>query len=554
MIEGSTSASLAPSQRTEHPAPNQVLFAAYEAALAVASELDLDKVLQRLVDLARQVVPAKYAALGVADSEGRIVQFLTSGISDEVRAAIGPIPQGHGLIGVLIHERKTLRVPDISKDPRSAGFPAHHPPMRSLLGVPILLGDRVLGDLYLTERLERSEFTEEDEAAVQVLAAHAASAIERAQLHREVSEGSRQATEQRNQLQSIIENLPSGVLILTAPDGAIELANSTALHLLFGESDTGGRLPVHGRDYRLLKADGSPLPTEQLPGYRALRGETARNRNFLLERNDGTRVPVLTQATPIRDRSGAIARAVVVHQDVTRLREAEQLKDDFLSLVSHEFRTPLTAIHGGAFLLAKQGESLDEETRQELLHDIFAESERLDRMLANMLAVAAIMAGRLEASTEPVLVAPLVRTAADDVAGRTPDHTFTFDLPDGLPPIEGDPQLLDQVLRNLYENAVKYSPGAGEICTAAEREGDRVRILVTDQGVGIAPEHVPHVFERFRRPGADPTVRGMGLGLYLSRLLIEAQGGRISASSPGAGLGATFAIELPVATGWDGAA
>jgi signal transduction histidine kinase len=162
----------------------------------------------------------------------------------------------------------------------------------------------------------------------------------------------------------------------------------------------------------------------------------------------------------------------------------------------------------------------------------------------------AILAGRLEANTEPVLIAPLAQKVVTEVAARSPRHDFAVDLPEDTPPIEADPELISQVLRNLYENAVKYSPSGGVIRTSASRDGDRVQIQVSDQGIGIAAEHVPHVFERFRRPGADPTVRGMGLGLYLSRSLIEAQDGEIAASSPGPGQGATFAITLPVAAGW----
>ena len=108
---------------------------------------------------------------------------------------------------------------------------------------------------------------------------------------------------------------------------------------------------------------------------------------------------------------------------------------------------------------------------------------------------------------------------------------------------------LGQPLRNLYENAIKYSSG-GMVLTTASSDGATVTIDVADQGVGIAPEHVGAVFERFRRVGADPTVRGMGLGLYLSRLLVEAQNGRIAARSPGVGQGATFSITLPIAEGW----
>jgi signal transduction histidine kinase len=106
-------------------------------------------------------------------------------------------------------------------------------------------------------------------------------------------------------------------------------------------------------------------------------------------------------------------------------------------------------------------------------------------------------------------------------------------------------------LRNLYENAVKYAPEGGVIRTTAESAGDSVAIHITDQGIGIAPEHIGQLFERFRRPGANPTVRGMGLGLYLSRYLVEAQGGKISAASAGPGQGTTFTITLPVAQGWD---
>jgi len=190
------------------------------------------------------------------------------------------------------------------------------------------------------------------------------------------------------------------------------------------------------------------------------------------------------------------------------------------------------------------------DTRRELVADIALESDRLDRMLRNMLSLAAIQAGRLEPATEPVLLAPLIRRAVADAARQSPRHRFRVDVPSGAPAAEGDPELLAQVLRNLFENAVKYAPEGGEVRTSVRFEDGIVHLAVQDQGIGIAPEHVTEVFERFRRPGADPTVRGMGLGLYLSRLLVEAQGGTIHAASPGRGLDATFTIDLPVAAGW----
>jgi K+-sensing histidine kinase KdpD len=527
------------------------LVAAYEAALAVASEVRPDAVLQRIIDLAREVVPAKYAALGVADESGRLERFIVSGLTQAEQDLIGPLPEGHGLLGTLIREGRPLLIADMSADSRSVGFPENHPPMRSLLGVPILLGSRTLGNLYLTEREDGAPFTADDLEAVQVLAAHAATAIDRAELYRQVEAARERAEEQRDQLRVILDNLPSGVLIQSAPQEQIELVNEAALAILLRQSAPSGTLPTYGRDYRLLHADGTPLPADQRPSARALAGEQVHNQQVMLERWDGSQLPVLAQASPLRDATGAIQRAVVVYQDVTRLREAEQLKDDFLSLISHEFRTPLTAIHGGAHLLSEQGDELDPETKHELLRDVVVESARLDRMLANMLSLAAIMAGRLQATTEPILLALLVRRVAAEVAARSPGYELTVDLPADLPAAEGDPDLLAQVLRNLYENAIKYSPGGGEVRTTARQDDGAITIEVTDSGVGIAPEHVTEVFERFRRPGADPTVRGMGLGLYLSRLLVEAQNGRIAARSAGIGLGATFAVTLPVAQGWN---
>jgi PAS domain S-box-containing protein len=535
--------------RGEPTGGNQALVAAYEAALTIATELNLEAVLQRIIDLAREVVPARYAALGVANRDGRLEQFLVSGISEEDRAKIGPLPEGHGLLGTLIREGRPLLVPVISADPRSVGFPPHHPPMRSLLGVPILHGSRTLGNLYLTERLDDRPFTERDLGALQVLAAHAATAIDRAHLYRQLEASGQRAEEQRDQLRVILDNLPSGVLIHSRQDG-IELANEAAIGMIFGKMAPGATLPVYGRDFRLLRLDGMPLTTEERPGQRALRGEAVRNQQVLIERVDGARLPVLAQASPLNNTDGTVTRAVVVYQDITQLREGEQLKDDFLSLISHEFRTPLTAIHGGAHLLAQQGEMLDANTRQELLHDIVTESGRLDRMLANMLSLAETMAGRLSPTTEPVLLTPLVQRVSAEVGARTPNIDLDAAVPEDLPPAEGDPELLEQILRNLYENAIKYSPSGGTIRTTASATDAMIRIDVSDQGSGIAAEHVHQLFQRFRRPGADPTVRGMGLGLYLSRLLVAAQGGTISAHSPGVGQGSTFTVMLPIAQGW----
>lgn len=149
-----------------------------------------------------------------------------------------------------------------------------------------------------------------------------------------------------------------------------------------------------------------------------------------------------------------------------------------------------------------------------------------------------------------MLLGPLIQRIQNGMRSRFPDATFRNQLPLSLPAVEGDPALLQQVLWNLYENAVKYTPGVRLIVTSGDVTGGTVAVHIRDSGIGIAPEHVASVFERFRRPGADPSIRGMGLGLYLCQLLMVAQGGTIWAESGGVGKGAMFSFALPIATGW----
>ena len=154
-----------------------------EAGLALASELDLDAVLTKIVSLAVDLTNATYGALGILDeTTPRIEHFITKGIDDETRALIGPHPVGKGILGLLIRERRPMRIPDIGSDPRSAGFPPNHPPMRSFLGAPVTALGHVFGNIYLTEKRGAQEFSEEDEAALVVLATQAGVAIENARL------------------------------------------------------------------------------------------------------------------------------------------------------------------------------------------------------------------------------------------------------------------------------------------------------------------------------------------------------------------------------------
>jgi signal transduction histidine kinase len=195
-----------------------------EAGIALTSELSLEVILQKLVEIARSQVNSRYAALSVLGEDGHIEQFVTSGIGEAERARIGHIPEGHGLLGVLVREGESLRLADISQDPRSCGFPANHPPMRSLLGVPVLSRGRIIGNLYLTEKQGGGAFEDADEEIVRMLSTQAAAAIETSRL--------------QEQLESLARFEERERIAMDLHDGVIQSVYATALQL----EDAGERL------------------------------------------------------------------------------------------------------------------------------------------------------------------------------------------------------------------------------------------------------------------------------------------------------------------------
>lgn len=508
-----------------------------EAMLAIASELDLDAVLQRISDLARTLVGARYAALGIVGPDGYLTQFITSGITAAERAAMGALPRGHGILGVIIREQQSLRLDDLPHDARAYGLPLHHPPMRTFLGVPIRVGGEAIGNLYLTEKTGPDGFTADDQRLVERLARHAAIAVVNARRFT--------ATETQRQLfETIIEHIPEGVTIREAPGGRLLAANGSARDLLGIAT-----LPPDGLDaptpgFRAERPVGGAYDLRETPTAHALlAGQTSLEEPLLLREADGRTVHLAESAVPVHDANGRVTVVVSLFRDVTRAREAEQLKDDFLSLVSHELRTPLTTIQGAAHLLLAQGDALSVEAREMLRVDIASESDRLGRMLRNMLALAAYQAGRLHVERDLFLVQSLLRRVVADAQERYSTHRVALTVPSGLPPAEGDEELIEQVVRNLVENAAKYSPAGGAITLTAEHTGGSLTVRVADEGPGIAPEEQGRVFERFHR--ASSSTRGMGLGLYLCQRLVEAHGGRIWVEST-PGRGATFSFTLPV--------
>jgi len=495
--------------------------------LAITSELALETVLNRIVDLARELSGARYAALGVPGPSGELAAFLTSGMTEEEEARIPHRPRGLGLLGLLLREPRTLRLSNLAEHPASAGFPENHPEMTNFLGVPIVSRGRVLGNLYLTEKRTGVEFTDEDARLVEVLARHAAVAIENAQLYQQV-----QAQQQR--LQLILDQLPEAVLLAERDPERITLANRQASDLLGWSIEPPVPFDEFLARNARIRIDGSQPTDDELPIVRSLRtGEAVSHLELRIERPDGERIAVLINSVPLFGPDARITGSITVFQDITQIKDAEQLKDDFLSLVSHELRTPLTTIQGAATFLQRDAASLDPETQQEFLSDIASESRRLGSLIENLVQLANIRAGRTRMETEPVHLRRMIAGAVAAVRQFAPEREVSVNVaPDLL--AEADPDRIDQVVRNLLHNAIKYSPSGTPIEISAEQAGRMVRISVRDHGPGITAADVPRLFDRFSRTsGAIASgAPGMGLGLYLSRHVIEAHGGEISIDRP----------------------
>lgn len=545
--------------------PAAQLEALDEAARDLASALAPDVVLQRITDRARELVCARYAALGVFDERGHIRQFITSGISEQERAAIGALPRGRGLLGALLKEGTPIRRRDLSQDARSVGFPPRHPPMRSFLGVPIVLHSHNVGNLYLTEKEGAEEFGVEDEALIVRLARHAAIAIERAQLYEA-------AQAERRRLQTILDTLPDGVILADARrGGAIVMFNAAAVQLWGAPpvpmpepplGDARGQMTlgaaalaayVRPPGARFSLPDGTEIGVEDLPSSRALRGEPVLGMEITIEQPSGQRVPTIASAAPLYDAEGRLTGAVSAFQDVTPVKEAERVKREFLSLVTHELRTPLTGIKGIVSGLLAEDVTLDPQEARELLGLVDEAADHLSGLVTNLLDMSRLEAGALDLEPESFHAGDVVAAAVREVAGVLRQHRLRQEIPANLPEVWADYAQTKRVLVNLLANAAKYAPEGTLVTVSAQvqpagggQSGQEVVLSVRDQGPGITAEELPRIFDRFSRGGGRP-VRGQagtGLGLAIAKGLVEAMGGRIWVGSR-PGRGATFSFALP---------
>ncbi|MBV9120326.1 MAG: GAF domain-containing protein [Chloroflexi bacterium] len=515
------------------------LLALHQAALALTADLELQSVLQRVADLSREVIGTRYAALGVLDESGeRLSDFITAGLDPAERRKIAHLPSGEGLLGYLIKHGEPVRVERIIDHKDSAGFCGNHPPMGSLLGVPVVAKGQVLGDLYLSDKLDGSAFSQEDEDTLVQFAAHAAAAIELArQYDASVTERSTLSTILDSMSEAVYEVDDRGIVtranratcrLLGLPETEIVGARVVAL---FRWEDSAGRL---------LEED------EYLYRDTLTHGEAREALDRFFRGADGRRTPVSISSAPITGARGTPVGAVQVVRDITREREAETLKDQIISLVSHELRTPLGHIKGFASSLLDPEVKWDAATQKDFVAEIDREADRLAALVTDLLDMSKIeSAGAASLEKGRIRPADLARDAIASVARVIADHAVSSAVPDQLAEIVVDGPQIERVLGNLVENAGKYSDPGTSIEVSAWMEGEAITFCVADQGPGIPMEYRDQIFEKFFRIKIGrPRTPGTGLGLPICKGIVDAHGGRIWVESV-EGQGSRFCFSLP---------
>lgn len=343
--------------------------------------------------------------------------------------------------------------------------------------------------------------------------------------------------------QATIDSFPDPVIVLDLL-GRVESANPAAQRVL------GVRPP---------DPSGTPLPWQPPESLaQAITDALRLQRPTLTEsfdkaltfRLDGDERQYLPQVRPIRSTEGETLGAAAVLNDVTRFRLLDRLKSDWVATVSHELKTPLTSVRLAVHVLLEEVVGPLEPKQIELLMEARDSTERLLKLIEHLLALAKLEDGREQLNLYPVEAVSLLRAAADTVATRAEDKRIEVRIEDepGLPRVMADEVRFGHALNNLLDNAITYTGAGGKVTLTAEAEGGGVRLTVSDTGIGIPAEHVPHVFDRFFRvPGRERTP-GTGLGLAIVREIVAAHGGEIRCESA-EGEGTTFIIRLPAAGG-----
>ena len=514
------------------------------AILRISASLDVATVLQEGVDSARALTDARYGIIATLDDTGEVQDVVTSGFTPEERDQFTSWPDGPRLFEHLRDRPGPLRLEDLHDYVRSLGFSPDLMPLSTVHGVPMRHRQHHVGNFFLAGKEGGGEFTSEDEEMLALFASQAATAIANARAHRDEQRA-------RRDLEALVDTSPVGVVVFDARNGRVVSLNREARRLV--ESlRTPGRAPEELVDVVTCRfADGREIALDRFRLVDVLSGATiVRAEEVELSVPNGRSVSTLVNATPIHSDDGAVVSMVVTLQDLAPLKELEGMRAEFLGMVSHELRAPLTSIKGSAATVLNAPQALDPAEVRQFFRIIDDQANHMDALIRDLLDAGRIETGTLSVAAEPTEVAALVDQARNTFLSGGGRHPVPIDIPPNLPLVMADRRRIVQVLNNLLSNAARHSAESSPIRISAAREGVHVAVSVSDEGGGIPAEQLTRLFRKHAGLGAGRGrggSGGSGLGLVICKGLVEAHGGRIRGESEGMNRGTRFTFTLPLA-------
>ena len=487
-----------------------------EISRIISQELNLDIVLERIIKISVEMLAGQAGLIAlrkvesgwyIANSNGlpvpilKYIQILFSQIQYQSDAINDELPQIYQHIQTIT-------------DTSSSG-------LLTSVGLPLIVHDRLIGVIVIF-RSYTGGFSTNDRALLQSFADQAAIAVNNAQLYTQVSQ-------EKQRIDALLDTVADGIIILTK-NQTIERCNP-AFERMVGlskqqiieqphENIIQWKVRRHGISLEEAIADGSNLINAS--GL-YVEGD--------IQRGKQSPLPVAITYAPLISEDGILLNIIATVRDITRFREAEEMKSTFISVVSHELKTPVALIKGYVATLRREDVVWEQEVIQDSLKVIEEEADHLAELIENLLDASRLQAKGLKLSLAQVrldlLAQRIVRRFKDSFYGKAL-HSFSLDFLEDFPIIMGDEARLTQVYNNLISNAIKYSSDGGSIRLSGQIQQNQVIICIQDQGLGIAPVDIPHIFDRFYRANeVSQNTKGAGLGLYLTRAIIEAHGGSI---------------------------
>lgn len=500
-----------------------------EITKAMTSRLDLKSVLRLILRASAELLAGEIGLIVLKEDEAFRI-MASYGMDPELLPYFEPFLAEIYFLGdqglSLPHLEMRLKVVSLA-----TGIP-----LRQVVALPLVTEEELVGVIYVF-RTTGLAFSEDERQILAGFADQAAIAVRNARLYQEV-------LTEKQRLKAIIEHSADGIMILN-DKGQIEVFNRAMSRI------TGIRPEKALGKYcwdvlRLKDSRGKDLCQKECP---FLKAEDSNLPSYLegeIYREDGKRVAVGITYARLTDKEGRVTNVIASVRDITNIKEAEELKSTLISAISHELKTPVAIIKGYANTLRREDAHWDEKTIKESLAIIEEESDRLSRMIDNILEASRIQAGALKLEMGDVLIPKIADKVVDYYRRQSPKHNFEVAFPPDFPVILADEERIREVLENLVNNAVKYSPEGGTIWVGGWVDQDKVYVYVVDQGIGIPEEERGKIFERFYRADSPlkKKTRGVGLGLYITKAIVEAHGGKIWVESE-LGKGSKFIFWLP---------